>query len=47
MVLMIGVVTMAALIWLLAWSLARESDAEKRSARMPSVHRPLPMPPSA
>ncbi len=30
MVILIGLVTMSALIWLLAWSLTGESDAERR-----------------
>lgn len=34
MVIMIGFATMAALIWVVGSSLARESDADKRSARM-------------
>lgn len=30
MVILIGLVTMSALVWLLAWSLTGESDAEHR-----------------
>jgi hypothetical protein len=43
MVMMIGLSTMSALVWILASSMARESDAEKR--RMSEL--PEPRPPSA
>jgi hypothetical protein len=36
MVEMIGIVTIGALVWVQAWSMARESDSEKR--RMHSSH---------
>jgi len=38
MIMLIGCVTIGALIWLLAFCLGRESDAEKRRAGMP-IHR--------
>jgi hypothetical protein len=34
MVMMIGLITMMALVWVLASSMARESDAEKRRMNM-------------
>ena len=37
MVMMIGLVTMAALVWVLADSMARESEAEKRRVGMSSA----------
>lgn len=42
MVTMIGLVTMTVLIWVLASSLARESDAEKRRVGMGSEDSPPP-----
>lgn len=36
MVMMIGLVTMTALVWVLASSMTRESEAEKRRMSMPS-----------
>lgn len=38
MVLMIGFVTMGALVWVLASGMARESDAEKRRVTSGSRH---------
>jgi hypothetical protein len=35
MVEIIGLVTMGALVWLLAWSMAGESESEKRRASQP------------
>jgi hypothetical protein len=35
MVMMIGIVTMTALVWVLASSMARESEAERRRVSMP------------
>ncbi|MDF0644261.1 MAG: hypothetical protein P0111_09530 [Nitrospira sp.] len=34
MVEIIGVVTIGALVWLQAWSMAQESDSEKRRTRL-------------
>ena len=39
MVMMIGLVTMTALVWLLVNSLARESDSERRRVGMESEER--------
>lgn len=40
MVILIGLVTMAALVWLLAWSLTGESNAERRhNAEMKGLSR--------
>ncbi|HSE59172.1 MAG TPA: hypothetical protein VLA99_10770 [Nitrospiraceae bacterium] len=38
MVEMIGIVTLCTLVWVLASSMARESDAEKRRTAMPPRH---------
>ena len=37
MVTLIGIVTMSSLVWVLASSLARESDAERRRTSLPSA----------
>ena len=37
MVAVIGIVTMSSLVWVLASSMARESDAERRRMSMPSA----------
>lgn len=42
MVIVIGIVTMSALLWVLAYSMARESEAEKRRVSM-SSERGLPI----
>lgn len=39
MVEMIGLVTLCTLVWVLASSMARESDAEKRPVQLSSVER--------
>lgn len=39
MVEMIGIATLCTLVWVLASSMARESDAEKRRTAMPPRHR--------
>jgi hypothetical protein len=38
MVEMIGIVTLCTLVWVLASSMARESDAERRRAAVPLGH---------
>lgn len=37
MVTLIGIVTMSSLVWVLAYSLAGESDAERRRTSLPSA----------